>query len=99
MKRITFTMDERGLIQRICADEEVEVYIVCPGTPRDRVYRWGSLRVGRDRVDEEIDGWPSATPGTCRTGTSDGAATSIPSLQALRWPADSRIWGATPLPI
>ena len=36
-KRITFTIDERGFIHRICADEEVEVYIVCPDVPHDRV--------------------------------------------------------------
>ena len=58
MKRITFTMDERGLIERICADEEVEVYIVSPNVPRDRVYRWSLLRVGPEHVDAEIDGWP-----------------------------------------
>ncbi|NGM24156.1 hypothetical protein G3576_29465 [Roseomonas stagni] len=58
MKRITFTMDERGLIHRICADEEVEVYIVGPHVPKDRVYRWSSLRVGPAQVDEEIGGWP-----------------------------------------
>jgi len=46
MKRITFTMDQRGLIRRICADEEIEVCIVCPEAPRDRVYRWNSLRLG-----------------------------------------------------
>lgn len=57
MKRITFTMDDRGLIHRICADDEVEVYIVSPSVPRDRVYRWSSLRVGPVQVDEEIDGW------------------------------------------
>ena len=56
--RITFTMDKRGLIRRICADEEVEVYIVSPHVPHDRVYRWSSLEVGRGHVDEEIDGWP-----------------------------------------
>ena len=56
--RITFTMDKRGFIRRICADEEVEVYIVSPHVPRDRVYRWSSLEVGRGHVDEEIDGWP-----------------------------------------
>ena len=55
--RITFTMDKRGL-RRICADEEVEVYIVSPHVPRDRVYRWSSLEVGHGHVDEEIDGWP-----------------------------------------
>lgn len=58
MKWITFTMDDRGLIHRICADEEVEVYVVSPHVPKDRVYRWSSLRVGPDRVDAEIDGWP-----------------------------------------
>ncbi|WP_426954177.1 hypothetical protein [Muricoccus radiodurans] len=58
MKRITFTVNERGGIARICADEEVEVYIVDPKVPRDRVYRWSSLEVGPDKVDEEIDDWP-----------------------------------------
>ncbi len=58
MKRITFTMDDRGLIHCICADEEVEVYIVSPSVPKDRVYRWSSLRVGPEKVNEEIDGWP-----------------------------------------
>lgn len=39
MKRITFTFDEPGFIQRICVDKEVEVFIVSPTTSRDRVYR------------------------------------------------------------
>jgi len=46
MKRASFTMDECGLIHRIFADEEVEVYLVCPSAPRDRVYRWSALLVG-----------------------------------------------------
>ena len=58
MKRITFTMNERGLIERICADEEVKVYIVSPHCPRDMVYRWSSLQVGQKHVADEIDGWP-----------------------------------------
>jgi hypothetical protein len=58
MKRITFTFDERGCIQRICADEEVEVYIVSPHVPCDRVYRWRSTLVGKQHVDEQIRGWP-----------------------------------------
>lgn len=58
MKRITFTVDERGFIHRICADEEIEVYIVDPSTLRDRVYRWSSTHVGPEHVDEEIEGWP-----------------------------------------
>ncbi len=37
MNRITFTLDKNGHLERICADEEVEVYIVAPKVPRDRV--------------------------------------------------------------
>jgi hypothetical protein len=58
MDRITFTLDECGRIVRICADQEVEVYIVCPDVPRDRVYRWSSTQVGPEHVEEEIGGWP-----------------------------------------
>lgn len=41
MKSVTFTFDERGFIQRICADQEVDVDIVSLHVPRDRVYRCG----------------------------------------------------------
>ncbi len=58
MNRITLTLDENGHIVRICADEHVEVFIVSPTVPRDRVYRWSSLRAGREGVDDEIAGWP-----------------------------------------
>jgi hypothetical protein len=58
MNRITFTLDENGHLVRICADQEVEVYIVQPSTPRDRVYRWSSLAAGKAAVEEEIDDWP-----------------------------------------
>ncbi len=58
MNRITFTLDKNGDILRICADEHVEVFIVCPSVPRDRVYRWSSLLAGREGVDDEIAGWP-----------------------------------------
>ena len=58
MDRVTITLDENGHVVRICADAAVEVYLVSPHVPRDRVYRWSSLRVGRADVDDEIDGWP-----------------------------------------
>jgi hypothetical protein len=58
MKRITFSLDERGFIRRICADEEVDVYIVDPRAKHDRVYRWSSTTVVRKHVNEEIEGWP-----------------------------------------
>ena len=58
MNRVTITMDERVGFVRICADEEVEVYIVCLSIPRDRVYRWSPLHVGPEYVDEEIGARP-----------------------------------------
>jgi hypothetical protein len=58
MNRITFTLDKNGHLVRICADEAVEVLIICPSVPRDRNYRWSSLKVGQSYVDDEIGGWP-----------------------------------------
>lgn len=46
MKWITFKMDERGLIQRICAGQQVDVYIVDRKVPNDLVYRWNLRRGG-----------------------------------------------------
>ena len=58
MNRITITLDENGDLVRVCADKAVEVLIICPGIPRDRNYRWASLKVSQSHVDEEIGGWP-----------------------------------------
>lgn len=38
MKRIAFTLDERGLVRRPYADEEIEVQVVCPQSPHGPVY-------------------------------------------------------------
>jgi hypothetical protein len=67
VKRFTFTLDKRGFIHRICADEAVEVYIVDPRARRDRVYRWSSTKVGREHIDEEIAGWPASRSATGTT--------------------------------
>ena len=58
MNRIAITLDENGHVVRIHAGAEVELYLVSPSVPRDRVYRWSSLRVGRKGVDDEIADWP-----------------------------------------
>lgn len=58
MNRITFTLDANGHLRWICADQEVEVYIVHPKVPHERVYKWSSLKVGQGAVEEEIGGWP-----------------------------------------
>jgi hypothetical protein len=46
MIRTTFTVDSSERIVRICSDKEVEVYIVDPNIPSDRVYYWRPPRVG-----------------------------------------------------
>lgn len=56
--RITFTVDERGFIRRICADEAVDIYIIDPRTPHDRVYRWSCLEGGSAAVNAETAEWP-----------------------------------------
>ncbi len=58
MNRVAITLDENGHVVGIRADAEVEVYLVSPSVPRDRVYRWSSLRTGRAAVDEELGGSP-----------------------------------------
>lgn len=58
MNRITVTLDEHGIPIRFCADQEVEIFLVHPNVPDDRVYQWSSLRVGEEHVDKEINGWP-----------------------------------------
>jgi hypothetical protein len=38
MNRTPFTLDERGLVRPICADEALDVYIVVPITQQWLVY-------------------------------------------------------------
>jgi hypothetical protein len=63
MNRITITFDKLGFIERICADEEVEVYVVSPPPSIDRVYRMSTVEVGQHRVDREIGGHPVGSRG------------------------------------
>jgi hypothetical protein len=84
MKRITLSIDERGLIHRICADEKVDVRIADPNAPTDRGYSWGSLLVGREHVDEEIEGWPVGDKVIC--------------LRAIECDLDDSRWAERRLP-
>lgn len=44
--RIAITLDRNGHIEAICADELVEVFIVDPNVPHDRVYKMGNVEIG-----------------------------------------------------
>ena len=63
MNRITITLDKLGLIERICADEAVEVYVVSPPPSIDRVYLMSTVEVGQHRVDRELGGHPIGSQG------------------------------------
>jgi hypothetical protein len=56
VKRTTFTLDERDLIRRLCADAAVAVSVVDPCSRLDRLYRRRSTDIGHKNVNEEIDG-------------------------------------------
>ncbi|HEV7266408.1 MAG TPA: hypothetical protein VGN83_16025 [Falsiroseomonas sp.] len=58
MNRITITFDTLGFIQRICSDDEVEVYVVSPPPSVDRVYRMSMVEVGQHHLDEELGTHP-----------------------------------------
>jgi len=76
MDRITITLDENGHVVRICADAEVEVYLVSPHVPRDRVYQGGLAADGprgRRRGDRPLG--PSATGVTGPGGADEPART------------------------
>ena len=84
MKRITLTFDARGFIQRICADEAAEVYIVSPHVPHDRVYRWSSTLVGKQQVDEDIQDWPVPhRASAAHRGLLALGIVALPAIQAV----------------
>ena len=58
MNRITITFDKLGFIERICPDEQVEVYVVSPPPSIDRVYRMSMVEIGQHHVDQEIGDHP-----------------------------------------
>jgi hypothetical protein len=88
MTRITITLDEHGQFTRICSDEAIEIYIVAPHVPHDRVYLYGSVEVGPQYVREEIGGYAVGHADDWTLAGPDDAASprlppSKPSLRAV----------------
>lgn len=79
--RIAITLDERGDIVSICADQPVEVYTVSPHTPGDRVYLMSEVDIGPQHIRAAIGGYAI---GHNRDGTlSDGGPVS-PRLPPIK---------------
>ena len=57
MTRMAITIDARGEIAAICADAPVEIYIVAPHVPHDRVYLWQSADIGPEHIRAAIGGY------------------------------------------
>jgi hypothetical protein len=93
MNRITFTLDERGFIHRICANEEVEVYIVDPRRRRDRVDHGArsrseaSMPMTRSRAGR-LATWTACRPAIKQTGI-------LPALTVLLGAAGTDIRGGS----
>ena len=56
MNRICFEIDANGDLVSVASDEPVEVYIVNPKTPADRVYLYGA-DIGPHHVQKLIGGY------------------------------------------
>lgn len=54
MNRVTFTLDEAGMLVRVCADEPTEVYFIAIAEPVDQAHLWNSICIGKEAVDAEI---------------------------------------------
>src|SRR5689334_21827107 len=59
MNRIAITVDRKGEIEDIRADEPAEVYWICPYAPNDEIYNYTrDVKVGPEHVDEAIGDLP-----------------------------------------
>ena len=56
--RIVIVLNEHGEPVEFAADGEIELLIIAPNCPTDRVYRYGSVDISTDRVDALIGGHP-----------------------------------------
>ena len=85
MNRLCILLDENGEIDRICADEELEIFWVNPNVKHDRVYKYGSADFGPQFVRELIGGFPIGHlhDGTLGIGNERKYPPSKPHLKVL----------------
>ena len=57
MNRFCILLDEKGEIDRLVADEPIEIYWVDPRVPHDRVYKYEAADFGPQFVRELIGGF------------------------------------------
>ena len=81
--RVCIELDENGHICNIVADEEVEIFIVDPKVPHDRVYQYESTEFGSQYVRKMIGGYAVGHLHDGTLGISDGTGKRKPSVPTL----------------
>lgn len=79
MNRICFVLSDKGELEGIAADAPVEIYIVAPHVPHDRVYLYQSAQFGPQFVRELIGGFAVGHSDDGVIGDGDGRGKLTPS--------------------
>lgn len=82
MNRVAVVLNSHGEIARIVADAPVEVLIVDPNAPADRVYSY-QVGTGPHLVRQEVGGFAVGHAADGRLGEGDGTGRRPPSRPSL----------------
>lgn len=85
MNRICFVLNKNGELDSIAADSDIEIYIVAPHCPRDRVYLYQSADIGPEHVRKLIGGYSvgHAEDGMLGEGTGSRLPPSKPKFSVV----------------
>ena len=85
MNRFCILLDKNGEIDRLCADQAVEIYFVDPRVPHDRVYKYGSADFGPQFVRDLIGGYAVShiSDGVLGIGNEPKLPPSKPTLKVV----------------
>lgn len=85
MNRFCILLDKNGEIDRLVADQELEIFFVDPRVPHDRVYKYSAADFGPEFVRELIGGYAvgHANDGTLGPGNAPRLPPSKPTLKVI----------------
>jgi hypothetical protein len=84
MNRIAISLNAHGEFSGIASDGPVEVFIVDPNCPSDRVYQYESVEVGVQHVQALIVGYAVGHAHDGRLLEGDGTGRRPPSKPILK---------------
>lgn len=56
MNRVAIVMSPEGNIEQICSDEPIDILIIDPAQPHDKVYKFASVDIGPEHVHAHVNG-------------------------------------------